>query len=97
MFAASDVDVTGTPSTYSLKADSGSTVTRSFCGRCGAPLWGSNTNMPGFMTISAGLFDDPNTLTPQVAIFTRSRAHWDVIDPAVPVFEAQPDWKPEGR
>jgi len=95
MFATSEVAVTGTPSTYALKADSGSTVTRSFCGKCGSPLWGSNTNMPGFMTISAGLFDDPGTLAPSVAIFARSRPHWDVVDAGIASFDAQPDWKPD--
>jgi hypothetical protein len=90
MFAASEIDVTGTPSRYSLKADSGSTVTRSFCGQCGSPLWGSNTNMSGFITISAGLFDEPDSFAPEVAIFARSRPSWDVIDSSVPSFDAQP-------
>jgi len=46
------------------------------------------------MTISAGLLDDPDGLTPQVAIFTRSRRAWDAADSAVAAFDAQPNWKP---
>lgn len=95
MFPAADVEVTGAPATYSLKAESGSTVTRSFCGHCGSPLWGSNTNMPGFMTIGVGLFDDPGAFTPAVAIFARSRLSWDAIDAHIPSFDVQPPWKPD--
>jgi hypothetical protein len=95
MFAAADVTVIGTPATYELKAESGSTVTRSFCKRCGSPLWGSNTNMPGLMTISVGLFEDPGRFTPAVAVFARSRPAWDIIGAEVPSFEAQPAWKPD--
>jgi len=94
MFATADVVVDGQPSAYRLTAESGNTVTRSFCGACGSPLWGANTAMPGFMTISAGLFDEPGTLAPQVAIFARSRPHWDTMDGALAAFEAQPNWKP---
>jgi hypothetical protein len=95
MFATADVTVEGQPSEYRLIADSGNTVTRRFCGACGSPLWGANSAMPGFMTISAGVFDEPGTLTPQVAIFARTRQHWDVMDGAVRSFAVQPDWTPD--
>jgi hypothetical protein len=60
-------------------------------------LFGKNTGMPGVMTVSAGTLNDPTALKPQVAIFARSRCHWDMLDPAVQSFEAQPGWKPEDR
>ena len=50
--------------------------------------------MPGFMTIAAGTFDEPDWLEPQVTVFARSRCHWDFMDPAVTTYDAQPDWKP---
>jgi hypothetical protein len=46
------------------------------------------------MTVTLGTLDEPDPLTPQVAIFTRSRRQWDVIDTSVANFDAQPSWKP---
>ncbi len=95
MFAEAQVRLFGAPATFDLTSDSGATVTRLFCGACGSPLFGKNSGMPGFMTVTAGTLDDPDQLTPQVAIFTRSCRRWDGVDHAVASFEAQPGWKPE--
>ena len=94
MFAEAGVAIAGKPASFSMKSDAGSTVTRLFCGACGSPLFGMNTNMPGFMTVSLGALDASDALPPQVAIFTRTRRPWDALDPSVASFEAQPDWKP---
>ena len=95
MFAEAQVRLFGAPATFELASDSGAIVTRLFCGKCGSPLFGKNSGMPGFMTATLGTLDAPDELTPQVAIFTRSRRRWDAVDPAVASFEAQPGWKPE--
>lgn len=94
MFAEAGVKITGEPSRYDLTSDAGNTVTRLFCGACGSPLFGMNTGMPGVMTVSVGTLDDPDRLTPQVAVFARTRRHWDVMDAALATFDGQPDWKP---
>ena len=95
MFAEAGVRLSGEPASFALAAASGATVTRLFCPTCGSPLFGMNTGMPGFMTVTLGTLDEPDLLTPQVAIFARTRRIWDAADPAVATFEAQPDWKPE--
>ena len=95
MYAEADITLFGDPAAFALTSDSGATVTRLFCGACGSPLFGKNSAMPGLMTATLGTLDDPDQLTPQVAIFTRSRRRWDGIDADVASFEAQPDWKPE--
>ena len=94
MFPEDGVALTGVPTTFSLRSDSGATVTRLFCGTCGSPLFGMNTVMPGFMTVCLGTLDNSDALMPQVAIFTRSRRAWDAADAPVAVFDAQPDWSP---
>src|SRR5262245_51991636 len=38
--------VQGDPRTYAAKGDSGSTVTRAFCGQCGTSLWAWTSMMP---------------------------------------------------
>ena len=94
MFPKDGVTLIGVPATFSLRSDSGSTVTRLFCGTCGSPLFGMNTGMPGFMTVCLGTLDASDALKPQVAIFTRTRRAWDTADAAIAAFDAQPNWRP---
>lgn len=94
MFAEDGVQSTGPIATFELASEVGSTVTRLFCAQCGSPLFGHNTGMPGFMTVTLGTLDEPDSLTPQVAIFTRTRRRWDSAGDGVAMFETQPDWKP---
>ena len=95
MFADADCTLSGSPLSFSLPSDAGNIVTRIFCGTCGSPLFGKNNGMPGFMTVTLGTLDDPDALTPQVAIYTRTCRQWDVIDPNVASYDSQPDWKPD--
>lgn len=94
MFPADAVTIRGEVAEYRIETEQ-SIVTRSFCSRCGSPLFGRNTRMPGAVTVCVGTLDDPDRVTPQVVVFARSRRHWDLMDPALPTFETQPDWKPE--
>jgi hypothetical protein len=94
MFPEASLAIQGTLTSFSLTSGSGSTVTRLFCGRCGSSLFGKNTGMPGFITVAVGTADPPDNLTPQVAIFARTRRPWDIIDPTVETFDEQPGWKP---
>jgi hypothetical protein len=94
MFPVERIRVRGEPSEFRLVADSGNTVTRSFCGACGSPLFGRNTGMAGVMTVCVGTLDDPGAVTPQVTVFARSRNPWDAFDPGLPSYEAQPSGKP---
>jgi hypothetical protein len=95
MFAADAIRISGEVAEFRLRADSGSTVTRTFCPKCGSPLFGRNDVMSGFMTVSVGMLDDPDSVTPQVVIFARTRRHWDAMDAELPTYLQQPDWKPE--
>lgn len=94
MFAQADVRLTGTVSSYAMQSEADSTVTRLFCGTCGSPMFGSNTAMPGFMTVSLGTLDVSEDLKPQVVIFARTRRAWDVMDLSLATYDAQPGWKP---
>jgi len=94
MFAEADVRLNGPAATYVFKSDAGNDVTRLFCSRCGSPLFGRNTGMPGFMTVSLGTLDPSDDLAPQVVIFARSRRSWDLMDETLATFPEQPGWKP---
>ena len=95
MFPQNDVTLIGPVASYELASASGNTVTRLFCATCGSPLFGKNTGMPEVMTVSLGTLDKPDDLTPQVAIFARTRRAWDTMDPTLATYDAQPGWKPE--
>lgn len=94
MFPVSAFYSTGQTAEYSLQSNAGNTVTRVFCPACGSPILGRNTGMPGFVTVSLGLFDDASDLQPEVAIFARGRQRWDVDDARAQVFDEQPGWRP---
>jgi hypothetical protein len=94
MFPVDQIDVAGRMSEYQGTGDSGSTVSHLFCATCSSRLFGKNTGMPGVMTVACGTLNDPSALTPQVAIFARTRPHWDPVDPNVQTFDTQPNWKP---
>ena len=57
MFPEYAVTLAGTPASFSLSSDAGNTVTRLFCDICGSPLFGKNSRMPGFMTVTLGTLD----------------------------------------
>ena len=97
MFPEARIRLIGEPAIYVTTSSLGNTVTRLFCGNCGSPLFGKNTGMLGFMTVSLGTVDASDAsgaLSPQVAIFARSRRLWDQMDASLPTFDVQPGWTP---
>lgn len=94
MFPETTVTILGEPASYAVTSEAGNTVTRLFCRACGSPLFGKNTGMPGYVTVCVGTLDEPETVTPQVAMYARTRRSWDQVDPDLPTYDGQPDWKP---
>jgi hypothetical protein len=94
VFEASRIEIDGTLAEFRSTSAAGNTVSHRFCPQCGTRLFGSNTGMPRHMTVALGTLDEPESLTPEVAIFTRYRCRWDGLDPAVEAYDVQPDWKP---
>jgi hypothetical protein len=90
MFPRAGIKVTGAAKEFQLKADSGNTVTRGFCGTCGSPIYGKTTGMPDGMAIHVGSLDDPSVFTPQFIVYTARGHAWDRLDPALPKFERMP-------
>jgi hypothetical protein len=85
------LELTGTPQTYTNRGESGGDVTRHFCGVCGGRLYTSGT-LPGpIIMIQAGSLDDPNRVTPDSVIYFKDAVSWDKFDSALPRFERLPD------
>lgn len=63
----------GEPKTFQHPTDSGGTMTRKFCPRCGSPLFGQSSNSPNTWSIRAGSIDDAGFVRPTIEVYT-SRA-----------------------
>ncbi|EIW82780.1 hypothetical protein CONPUDRAFT_120915 [Coniophora puteana RWD-64-598 SS2] len=56
---------------------SGNTMTRSFCTKCGSPLFAGTTKYAGSVTIiNAGTLDDPTKWPPVLEVFCTNRMEW---------------------
>ncbi len=60
-----------------------------FCSHCGTYVW--NEYMPGFWFVRVGTLDDPQALSPDLHIFTRSKQPWLELSGDIPVYEAYYD------
>jgi hypothetical protein len=69
----------GTPKTWSKKADSGSEVSTSFCGDCGTNMWRETSTFGDNKVIKVGILDsmgDLNDVNPDVELYAPERASW---------------------
>lgn len=89
-FPEAAVHITGTLKGYSSAADSGATATRGFCPECGGRISFKSSGIPGMLAITAGSMDDPDAISPSIAVYHKRHASWDHLDPSLPVAEAAP-------
>jgi hypothetical protein len=84
----SQLELTGTPKTYTNQGETGGRVTRHFCGTCGGRLY-TTGDLPGdeVLILQAGSLDDPAMVSPESVIYTKDAVPWDVFDPSLPKFE----------
>ena len=85
-----DVEISGTPKTYSIRAGSGALVARSFCPDCGTPLFTRGEAHPEFMSIRFPSLDHPAEFQPMLDIWTSSAQPWVCLDQAIPHFPQSP-------
>ena len=80
----------GQASTFDTTGDSGNTVSRNFCGRCGSNLWSVPNGIPDLLVIKAGTLDDPSWLKPAMSIYCDSAQPWAEIPAGIPHFPKMP-------
>lgn len=97
MFPDDRFRLTGAVAEYNYISDNVNEVTRVFCPICSSPIFGRNSGMVGYVSITLGTLDDSSGFDPEASVFARNRKPWDVMDECLPTFEAQPDWKPEAE
>lgn len=90
VFPRPAVTIEGEVAVYESDADSGNRMRRSFCPKCGTPLFSEAESRPHMIIVRAGALDDPNIAEPSAAIWTSSAPRWACIDPNMKQFPVQP-------
>lgn len=90
VFSKPDVAVEGEVCVYESVADSGTRMRRSFCPKCGTPLFSEAEPRPHLVIIRAGALDDPDIAPPTTTIWASSAPRWACIDADLPQFPKMP-------
>jgi hypothetical protein len=91
-----ELHIEGRTQAFSWTADSGNTVTTSFCPTCGSPLFARSSGYPGMVPVRVASLDDPSVVAPQWAVYAKRLQPWDHIDPTLPAYPGLPP-APGGR
>lgn len=75
---------------YPSIADSGNTMHRRFCPKCGTQLFSATEARPHLIFVRAGTLDDPEVARPSSTIWTSQAPSWACIDNDLPTVAAQP-------
>ncbi len=88
---SADLQITGAPAAHAQRASSGMATTRSFCARCGTPLFTQGASNPAFTSIRFPALDEPDGFRPMLDIWTSSAPPWVCFDPGIPQFPQSPE------
>jgi hypothetical protein len=82
--------IKGEPASYSSQSDSGTRITRFFCGNCGTPLFGESEMFQGAIVLKVGSLDDPSVFKSTMNVWVSSAQPWHYIDPDLPNHDTKP-------
>jgi hypothetical protein len=87
--------VSGDLTFYEYSADSGNTVSRGFCPKCGSAVYSNNSSMAEMVFPRASSLDDPEVAKPAVTVYASRAVPWDQVDPNIPSFPEMPEGGPQ--
>lgn len=90
IFPSEAIKISGTPSRHDKAADSGNTVTRRFCSKCGSQLFSDSSGRPGLTVVRVGTLDEPSSIKPTTNIWVASAPSWACVDQSLDQFEGPP-------
>jgi hypothetical protein len=90
LFPSAALTIDGVLADYSTVADSGNTMLRRFCPRCGTQVLVNSAARPQFTGVRVGTLDEPSAVRPAATIWTSAAPPWAAIDPSLPQVEQQP-------
>jgi len=85
-----DLEITGMPKTFAIRASSGERTTRSFCPNCGTPLFTQSEAYSQVTSIRFPSLDDSSDFKPTLDIYTTSAQQWVCLDQTIPHFPQSP-------
>ncbi len=94
LMAAEAVSLSGELASYTKTADSGNSVTLSFCPHCGAHVLTRSAARPHITVVRAGNLDEPSSISPTLNVWTASAPTWACLDPILEKVERQPPAPP---
>lgn len=97
LFPSTAIEVSGTTNQYEKKGDSGNTVTRRFCPKCGTQLFADSTGRQGLTVVRLGTLDEPSSVTPTANIWAASAPSWACLDESLESHMGQPTPAPSKK
>lgn len=88
-FAKDAITITGERAIHTSIADSGSVMHRSFCPKCGTPVFSEAEPRPHLIIVRVGTLDDPEIGKPMATIWTAAAPSWACIAEDLPRGEGQ--------
>lgn len=82
VFAKAVVEVSGRVE----RSASSPRLNRSFCPKCGAPLFAEPLDRPQFLAVTTASLDDPGALPPEMHIWVEDKVDWLKLDDGLPQF-----------
>ncbi|MBT4521009.1 MAG: GFA family protein, partial [Halieaceae bacterium] len=80
----------GETAAYTKAADSGNTISRVFCPRCGTPLWWTGQGFPNLVVLTLSSLDEPDAFSPSRELWTDSAVSWCRIREGIEQFTGRP-------
>jgi len=87
---AAHLHIEGEPAVYTSRGESGGLVHRHFCALCAGRLYTAGDSAGPIRMVQAGSLDEPNAVTPTVAVYVKDAVTWDRIDPGLAKFARLP-------
>jgi hypothetical protein len=75
-FPRGNVQIQGRATQFTRIADSGNSVTSSFCPDCGMTLYWQLSGFPELIAVAVGAIDDPGFPAPRHSVYERNRRSW---------------------
>jgi hypothetical protein len=91
IFASSSIEVAGSMSSFTSKAESGNDISRHFCSSCGCHLFANSAASPQYRVVRLGTLDDPSSIKPVINMWASSAPSWACLDPNLKIENRQPD------
>ena len=80
----------GSPQAFQHQSESGNTMTKEFCPKCGSTVFGSNSGRQGVKSVYIGSLDDASFVEPNFNVWTCRQLPYTLIDESLNNFPKGP-------